>query len=302
MLINILSTKNGVGLQKDAELLIAMLTAAGHKCFFVDIGKGGSPKHADINIFCELFHRVNFTRMAKKNYLFPNPEWFEPTWLTRSMPSLTGILCKTHDAFNIFSEHSDKCVYTGFTSRDMLLPEIPKQNAFFHAAGKSNLKGTKEIIATWVKYPELPEITVTHQMNLAISVPANVNYKYQNYSDEQFRKLLNSYQFHFCPSHYEGWGHYIHEAKSTGAIVITTNGAPMNEFVNSKYGYLCPVSSTKKQNMADLAIVSIGGIYESAAKCIKMPQDKIIEMSANARASYLEGEKSFKETFLNIIG
>lgn len=301
MNINILSTKNGVGLEKDAALLDRILTAQGHKCFFVDVGKGGSPKAADINIFCEFFHRPNFTKMAKRNYIFPNPEWFHLDWM-RNIGLMDGVLCKTLDAEDLFYRYvGAKAIHTGFTSQDMLVPEIVKSNSFFHAAGKSVNKGTSEVIEAWNKNAGLPVLTITHQMNPKIQTPPNISYNYRNYSENEFRNVLNSFQFHLCPSYYEGWGHYIHEAKSTGAIIIATNGAPMNEFISNKFGYLVPVSATKNHHLAEMKIPSIGGISESAMNCIKLSKDQITEMSALSRQSYLDGEAKFKETFLNII-
>ena len=36
---------------------------------------------------------------------------------------------------------------------------------------------------------------------------------------------------HICPSAREGFGHYINEARSVGAVVLTIDAAPMSEFV-----------------------------------------------------------------------
>lgn len=299
MEINILSTRNGVGLEKDANRLISILKEDGHNCHFVDVGKGDSPKKADVNIFCEHFHKANFTRMAKRNYLFPNPEWFQPTWL-RNLSYLTGVLCKTHDCKEIFSKYTSEVHYTGFTSVDLLDQKITKNNTFFHSAGKSSHKGTEQILSAW-NNNFLPHLTITHTMNKRLEIKGNIAYNYKYFDSKEYSNLLNSFRFHLCPSHYEGWGHYIHEAKSTGAIVITTNSAPMNEFVNKEFGYLCEVSETRRKDLADLKIISAQSLINAVEKCSQLTQEEIEKMSIESRNSYLSQEISFKENFLKII-
>lgn len=299
MEINILSTNNGVGLEKDANRLINLLTENGHRCHFVDIGKNQSPKSADINIFCEIYNRPNFTRMAKRNYLLPNPEWFQLNWL-RTLDRMNAILCKTHDAARIFKSYHRNPIYTGFTSDDMLFTGIDKQKTFFHAAGKSMFKGTKEVIEAWGKN-DFPMLNLLQHMNPKQVTKGNLQYHYRRFNENEFKIMMNANQFHICTSYYEGWGHYIHEAKSTGAIVITTNGTPMNEFINSEFGYICPASFTSKKDLATMSHVSIGGITDAVIKCSRLSDSRISEMSQKSRQSYLDGEKQFKETFLNII-
>lgn len=299
MEINILSTRNGVGLERDANRLMSILTEDGHSCHFIDVGKGGSPKKADVNIFCEHFNRANFTRMAQRNYLFPNPEWFHNPWL-RNIDLLTGVLCKTKDAENIFSHYTDKVIHTGFTSVDLYNPQKQRQKLFFHSAGKSQHKGTGEVLSVW-NGNDMPNITITHQMNARLLINGNINYAYRYFSDTEYAGLLNNFQFHICPSHYEGWGHYIHESKSTGAIIVTTDGEPMNEFVNHKFGYLCQIAETKNKDLANMKIIAHSALIEAVNKCMALSDSQIEVMSQESRKSYLEGEKSFKEKFLAII-
>ena len=56
--------------------------------------------------------------------------------------------------------------------------------------------------------------------------------------DAALRTLQNSHRFHLCLSEAEGWGHYIAEALSVGAITLTCDAAPMNELVTAERGLL----------------------------------------------------------------
>lgn len=247
-------------------------------------------------------------RAAKKNYMIPNPEWFHKEWLRYANVStipqkgkLDMILCKTHDAVNLFKKHTPHVARISFTSKDMYLPGIEKKKSFIHCAGKSSAKGTDQVVEAWKNNPEFPELLLLQSFNHKRQVPANVNYQYRRVEENEYLKMLNERVFHLCPSTYEGWGHYIWEAMSTGGIVITTDGAPMNEFVNNNHGFLVKVSNATIQNIAELKHVTSDGVTDAVKKCLKLSDNQLCAMSSNARTAYQENENYFKETLLNIL-
>lgn len=58
-------------------------------------------------------------------------------------------------------------------------------------------------------------------------------------------------QVHVCPSSREGFGHYINEARSVGALVVTIAAGPMNELVqDGKSGVVAPVARLPPRPLA----------------------------------------------------
>lgn len=56
-----------------------------------------------------------------------------------------------------------------------------------------------------------------------------------------FDKLMADSAFFLCPSIMEGYGHYINQARASGAVVVTTDANPMNELItSSEMGVLIP--------------------------------------------------------------
>ncbi|EQD67759.1 glycosyltransferase, partial [mine drainage metagenome] len=59
-------------------------------------------------------------------------------------------------------------------------------------------------------------------------VAANIEHRIDYLDDAALQRLQNAHWFHLCPSETEGYGHYLVEAMGIGAVVLTTDAAPMN--------------------------------------------------------------------------
>lgn len=277
MLINVISHDNGVGLSKDYQILKEALPQ--HRLNFIDLKVNPKRTSADINIFLEIYD-YKLTRMAGTNYFVPNPEWFMDKWHF-NLKRIDKVICKTRDAERIFNHLGCDTVYTSFTSLDKNRPDIEKQIGFFHGAGKSMMKGTKYTKQVFEHTPEIP----------FFSSDAKTKF----YSEEEFTKLQNQYQFHVCCSTYEGFGHYIHEAKSMGAIVLTTDGDPMREFITEETGILCRPVSQQRHGLAIMKICNARSIQDGVVKALGMSSDEIKQMSAKARHSWELNDVFFKK-------
>jgi glycosyltransferase involved in cell wall biosynthesis len=299
MKINIVSTNNGVGLTKDISILKSLLTE--HEVIFSEISSPVEREFYDINIFSELVSHSWMSR-AKINIMIPNPEWYELRW-KHYLPRFNLVICKTRAAEKTFKSLSRKCIYTSFTSEDKLLDNIQKDyNKYLHVAGKSGQKQTEIVYKTWKNNPNLPHLTILQEpgkVGSKVDLP-NVTIIKDHLSDQDVSILQNQYGVHICPSETEGFGHYIGEALSVGAVIITTNAEPMNELVGD-YGVMCNYVNKQKQKFAWNYYINEQTLLESVYKTINIPNEEKANMSIKARNFYQENHKFFVDTFTNTM-
>lgn len=236
--VNVVSRLNGFGLNRDVELVTKVLEKAGmevshgeHRRLFSTWRGLDRSRRFDANIFLERVHSP-WLGMAKKNFLIPNQERF-PLRHVPLLCHINEVFCKSAHAGNIFSLTGVKASLVGFTSKNQHLPYVERlPKSILHMAGKSSEKGTSEILSLWRQHPGWPTLTLLqHRSKASSDLPDNVNLVTDYQSDRRIAELLNSHQIHLCPSRMEGWGHYIVESLSTGATIVGTNAAPMNEIL-----------------------------------------------------------------------
>lgn len=300
--INIVAPDNGVGLTADAIIIEQLLMANGYAV------TKNSHSLCDLNIFLEVV-RPEFFSKAKKNILLPNPEWFFSEW-KKYIRKFNLIVCKTRHTKQVFDEMGARTHYTGFTSIDKYLPEVEKEKTFVHIAGKSSNKGTLNLISLYqLGHDTLPPLTIySHSDNQRLNYILEdakrikkLTIIKERVSDEELKVIQNKNLFHVCTSSYEGFGHYINEAKSTGAIIITTNAAPMNELVTPQFGFGVKSEEGARQCLVKLNNPTINSMYEAITTAEALPQDMIDYCSYNARKSYLEEREQFEKRFLTMI-
>lgn len=228
-----------------------------------------------------------------------NIEWFQHQW-TIGLHACTQLWAKSIEAHTIFTRHLGlrKSIYTGFMSRNMNDHSIPRELSAVHLRGKSAYKGTSAVLEAWAANPELPPLTVISNEHMA--VPAGV--KLLNRLDEdQLRHELNRAQIHICPSETEGWGHYIAEGMSVGAVVVTTNASPMSEHITPDIGMLIPPVSKCKRGLATAWCVDAAGVARAVRTITNMTPDQRENMGARARARFHERNNAFKAKALQLL-
>ncbi len=302
--INIIARRNGVGLDRDVDLLHDVLSTAG---FEVTIShcRGISPLRRffpqkgefDANLFVErIFPR--WLGSAPINIVIPNQERFPKRHLPL-LRKMNHVLAKTAHGHEIFSKFVPRTHLVRFTSPNLFNAEIPENesHACLHLAGRSTLKGTETVLALWEKHPEWPQLTLIQcSENAPASVPGNVTLLTDYLSDEEIQRHLNANPIHLCPSLSEGWGHYIVEAMSCGAVVVTTDGPPMNELVTAGRGIAVPFHKSEPRHLGTNFHVDPDALESSLIELFSASPESLKQTGDAARDWFLSNDQQFRET------
>lgn len=321
--VNLISWDNGVGLSRDLDLLGAALTAGNISVTYTKRGRGklrklgrpikvyaqtkwqalryGAKPRFDLNIMLEHVW-PEYLSWARHTLLIPNPEWFRPRD-EAALDKIALVLVKTHEAQRIFSERGCATAFVGFTSPDRLDRSIARERVFFHLAGRSQNKGTAALLALWRRHPQWPTLTVVQSPRTAQPGPpaANIRHIVDYLSDDDLKRLQNAHRFHLCPSETEGFGHYIVEAMSVGAVTLTLDAAPMNELVRPERGILVPVTRSGTQNLATTHYFDDAAMEAAITRAISLSDADLDRCSAAARAWYDANHAAFAQQLLQTL-
>lgn len=298
--INIFSSKNGKGLEVSREILKNELAEMGHIIYereFNEKRSETSPQ-VDLNIFFEIIV-PEWLDCATANWFIPNPECYVQDLTLLDQIDL--FLCRTHEVERIFISMNKKTYYIGFSSRDCLCTLIEKDYRLcFHIAGGSPLKGTKAILKAWGGRDYLTYLTILIHDSLQHSTQQNVQWIMERISLSELRLLQNSCGIHLCPSETEGFGHYLMEAMSTGAVVITTDGPPMNEFIEDKR-CLVPYLDTVPCSLATRYFVDPEQLVKGMEDLMALPVEELKKIGDLNRKNYLKKTEEFHQNLKRLI-
>ncbi|KAJ3293681.1 hypothetical protein HDU79_012049 [Rhizoclosmatium sp. JEL0117] len=258
-----------------------------------------------------------------RNIWLPNIEQIErfQSWL---LPRTHTVLCKVRvicQALEKYLDHHNITTrpilkYVSHSTPDPVEPISSKNltrnfNTFFHSYGKSGWKHTPEIITCFRWHKDWPTLTVVGDRdanswgyNSGNPVPHNVRLL-QRVDINTLRTLQFQNGIHICPSNNEGYGHYINEARAIGAVLITTDHPPMNEFVKDGVngilvGHNPPYPEAYRliePHFYPSVNVKPFHICEGIKKVLEMSTDDRIEMGRKARQTY---EQETREMIENL--
>ena len=298
MRFNIISNiSNGVGLQRDYELLRSLLEAHGNQVSGVDFRAPSAPR-ADVNIFLEVVTPA-MLGAARENLIVPNSEWWYPAW-DSLMPAVRRVLCKTRDCLKIWSQKAPgKATYIGWEAEDIYWPEVERKNAFLHMAGKSQTKGTAAVIEAWEKF-KLPYPLTVVSARTGARTSGNVRYLPWMPREDAI-KTINEHRFFLMPSEYEGFGQSLYEAAGCGGIILTTNAAPMNEIPALVRECQIPILNRAQMKAATISRVSPDGVARAVYAAAALTQDEIKKHSEAARSGFISARAEFRQNLDSIL-
>lgn len=294
--IALISRDNGVGLSLDVQLLTDFFSSAGHEVSFHDWRSEAMP-HADIAFHLELVGR-SLAQYADKNIGLLNLEWYPAEWL-KYLPAFDQIWAKSEYAYRFCRQRGARDVHrTGFLGRDRFDATVSRELKCLHIRGKSQMKGTEEVVEAWRRNPGLPPLTIVSKD--PVHVPDHVSVVLSP-SDPELDRLMNQHLIHLCPSTAEGWGHYITEAMSVGAVVITTDASPMNEHIQPEWGYLLGIARVKPHHQAVLTHTTPDMIAEAVRRAADLDEGLRRSVGQKARAHFLRRNASFRSIAQGLV-
>jgi hypothetical protein len=262
----------------------------------------------DMNLFIESVFPEQLP-LARANYLLVHPEWFRDENIPH-LGSLDALLCKTPSGIELLAGLPVAKRYVAWTSPDKRTVGHDRSGPLrcLHLAGASALKGTEAVVEVWSRHPEWPELTVVRNARRyggeeAPPLPPlpNVRYETQYLSSERLTEIQNACAVHVAPSQAEGYGHVIGEAMSCGAVVLTTDAAPMNELVSHDRGVLVRVSYAEPIRRSVRSFVDLDDLERKLSMVFAMSPAEREALGAGARAWYEAQDRRFEELMRELV-
>lgn len=314
--VNIVAPDNGAGLSIDAAVIREVLEPLGARVTWSTqsrppvgirlrkrLGRRVPDGYRfDVNLFLEVVAPYWFW-LARHNLVVPNPEFFIYDYL---LDHIDHVLCKTQHAVEAFGD-TGKASLIGFTSMDRWAgaPAASGPLRALHVAGRSPLKGTAAVLAAWRRHPEWPPLTVVQRPfngeTLDTTPSVNVNFVTHRVSDAELIAMQRDHAICIGPSEVEGFGHSIVEAMSAGAVVITTDGPPMNEIVRPDRGVLVATSPAGAMARGTRFEVGVDAVEAAVCKALALSPRERTALGFAARRWFVENDMSFRQSFPRVL-
>lgn len=312
MKVNIIGKSNGVGLDRDARLLADALRACGCDVHSTVTGsrqsgwrksmlgkmlhgvRRGLPAPVpvyDLNVMLEHVW-THHLHLAQRNVVVPNPDFFDRHDVA-AVAEVDRVWAKTGVAAEVFQSLGGVVTRIGFDSDDRYLADVSRQRSCFHLAGSSQLKGTQRLLGIWARKPHWPLLTVVGRLKFDPPEAANIRVLQGYCEDAELRQLQNQSLIHVCTSEAEGWGHYIVEGLSVGAVVITLDAPPMNELVMNDRGVLLQCTVGGKHRLAQRHLFDEHSLSNTMDELAGMTDDALRLLGDAARRWFLDNKAGF---------
>jgi|GEM_PF-1561778 len=255
-----------------------------------------------VNIHLEVIKESDI-RLAEKNIMIANLEWLRDRSYDL-LPKMDLFFCKTNNAKQFFDKKGMPAVYISFSSISPWNDAYKqKENVFIHIAGSSVVKGTEALAKLWSRHPEWPKLTIIARPieHLEMMQAHNLDIIGGFMGREKLKQLQNEAEVHLCPSEAEGFGHYICEALSCGAIVVTVDGEPMNELVQPDRGVLVNFDSTEPMYHGSKFTFDSYDFERKIERILSMTNTEKDQMKLSAKKWFDDNDSFFKKVLITEI-
>jgi hypothetical protein len=241
---------------------------------------------------------------ARRVVYVPNVEWISPAdEKVIASGSIDIVLQKTRYSGTVFSAlECAKGVKNGQLVTGWTTPDVGEgassgrsSTQFLHVCGRSPQKNADVVVATWMRNPDFGPMTIvaTARAGMDLSMPlrasGNLTLLLKHLPEPELRSLQRQRGIHLCPSFAEGFGHSLNEARAAAAVLITTQGPPMDEMVEDGVsGILVPVRSENRTpyHRVTASHVTTEDLEESVRRVLRMSDRQRLEMGSRARKLY----------------
>lgn len=267
--------------------------------------KGFKPE-ADIAVFIERIFDHELIQSYQRVGFIPNPEWMtnkERSHVNKIRPEIWH---KTRFGMMTLKDHFPQSdhIYMGFTSPSSG-QLIDANSSIAHFGGKSKTRHTQDIVNLWLQDENLPSLTLqAYQTGFSLprwSLCGNLRVFLGFSSPEEYRAEFRRHGIHLCTSQTEGFGHYINEARSIGAVVIALDAPPMNELIDTESGILIPYGRSVRFNMGFRYIATSSAIRDGILKVISLSREQRLTLGGNAKRRYQKDALAFKQRLMEIV-
>lgn len=318
--VNLIGKTNGAGLDRDARLLADALRSCGcsvtltvtasrqsgwRKSLLGKCLRGirymfpASKPRFDLNVMLEHVW-VQHLKLARYNVVVPNPDFFDRHDVA-SIKKVDCVWAKTQAAGQLFRSIEAAVTHIGFDSDDRWLPDAVRHRTCFHLAGSSKLKGTARLLKVWTQHPHWPELLVVGRLAFVPPMAANIRVVTDYVEDAELQRMQNESLIHLCTSEAEGWGHYLAEALSVGAAVITVAAPPMNELVTEQRGWLLPARAAGQHQLATRYEFDVEALKQVMSSLGATSDQELALRRTQARAWFLENKQGFHGRIANAL-
>ena len=204
-----------------------------------------------------------------------------------------------------------------------------------HIGGKSKMKNTEAVLRCWTSsccpnrvfppltvvawgpllerlrrcFPEWPWPQADDKQEVILP---NVTILTEKLPQAELQRHMAGCGVHVCPSACEGFGHVINEARSLGAVIVTTAAPPMDELVTDGVdGFTVPVtdctavpSNVLGAHMYEIQgkdDPSVSGLVTVMSKVLALGEDGCRKMGMQARLRFERERREFEDA-LRVFG